>query len=176
MSYVSPKQESTTDGSSRAGKYLTFLLQGESYGIEVLKVREIIRLSTITAVPQMPPYCRGVINLRGKIIPVIDLRLRFHFTEVTDTEHNCIVVTQIQFQSGKTGAMGLVVDGVEEVTTIGAGDVEETPDFGAQIRADFITGIAKVKGKVKSLLDIDKIIGREALANLDNLHPTLATN
>src|SRR5215475_13222456 len=110
-----------------AGKYLTFALHQESYGIEVLKVREIIRLTGITAVPQMPAYVRGVINLRGKIIPVMDLRLRFGFPDAAQTEQTCIVVVQVKFPEGKNVQMGLIVDGVEEVINIAASDIEETP-------------------------------------------------
>src|SRR6266498_1846196 len=112
-----------------AGKYLTFTLQDESYGIHVLKIREIIRLTDITTVPQMPAYVRGVINLRVKIIPVLDLRLRFGFPDTQSTEQTCIIVVQVGLADGKVTQMGLVVDGVEEVVNIAAGDIEETPDF-----------------------------------------------
>ena len=128
----------------------------------MLKVREIIRLTTITVVPQMPAYVRGVINLRGKIIPVMDLRLRFGFAEAASTEHTCIIVVQVKLPDGKAAQMGLVVDGVEEVANIAAADIEETPDFGGQIAADYIVGMAKVKGAVKTLLDIDGVVGAEA--------------
>lgn len=141
-----------------AGKYLTFRLHDESYGIDVLKVREIIRLTNITAVPQMPAYVRGVINLRGKIIPVTDLRVRFGFPEAQNTDLTCIVVVQVKLADGKTTQMGLIVDGVEEVINITAGDIEETPDFGAQIATDYILGMAKIKGFVKALLDIDCVL------------------
>ena len=149
-----------------AGKYLTFTLHQESYGIEVLKVREIIRLITITAVPQMPNYVRGVINLRGKIIPVMDLRLKFGFDQAASTEQTCIIVVQVKLPDGKATQMGLVVDGVEEVTNIVASDIEETPDFGGQIGTDYIVGMAKIKGVVKTLLDIDGVISADALKNL----------
>lgn len=141
-----------------SGKYLTFSLHQESYGIDVLKVREIIRLTSITAVPQMPEYIRGVINLRGKIIPVMDLRLRFAFTDIQDTEQTCIIVAQVKLPDGKVTQMGLVVDGVEEVLNIAGADTEETPDFGSQIATDYILGMAKVKGAVKTLLDIDRVM------------------
>jgi purine-binding chemotaxis protein CheW len=146
-----------------AGKYLTFTLHQESYGIDVLKVREIIRLTDITAVPQMPAYVRGVINLRGKIIPVMDLRLRFDFDGAESTEQTCIVVVLVKLPDGKSAQMGLVVDGVEEVVNIAAADIEETPDFGAQIATDYIVGMAKLKGCVKTLLDIDRVVGAETL-------------
>jgi purine-binding chemotaxis protein CheW len=149
-----------------SGKYLTFNLQGESYGIDVLKVREIIRLTTITAVPQMPPHIRGVINLRGKIIPVMDLRVRFEFGRAASTEQTCIIVVQVKLPDGKSTQMGLVVDGVEEVINIGENDIEETPSFGGQICTDYIIGIAKVKNLVKTLLDIDGIVGADTLKSI----------
>jgi purine-binding chemotaxis protein CheW len=149
-----------------AGKYLTFNLQAESYGIDVLKVREIIRHTTITLVPQMPAYIRGVINLRGKIIPVMDLRVRFEITVDAGDEQACIVVVQVKLADGKAAPMGLVVDGVEEVINIAANDIEETPNFGGQICTNYIIGIAKVKGVVKTLLDIDGIVGADTLKSL----------
>jgi len=149
----------SSDTRKLAGKYLTFTLQHESYGIDVLKVREIIRLTNITTVPQMPAYVRGVINLRGKIIPVIDLRLRFGFSNVANTDQTCIVVVQVKMADGKSLQMGLIVDGVEEVTNIAAADIEETPDFGATIATDYILGMAKIKGAVKALLDINRVLG-----------------
>jgi purine-binding chemotaxis protein CheW len=157
--------------ASLAGKYLTFNLHGESYGIEVLKVREIIRHLIITAVPQMPDYIRGVINLRGKIIPVMDLRVRFGFPNVANTEQTCIVVVQVKLPDGKATPMGLVVDGVEEVVNFYLADIEATPDFGGQIVVDYILGMAKVKGVVKVLLDIDRVIGatdKQALSVFQN--------
>ncbi|MBC8095877.1 MAG: purine-binding chemotaxis protein CheW [Akkermansiaceae bacterium] len=149
-------------GKKLAGKYLTFALQNEFYGIDVLKVREIIRLTQITAVPQMPVYVRGVINLRGKIIPVMDLRLRFGFPDASATEKTCIIVVQVKLPDGKLTQMGLVVDGVEEVVNIAASEIEETPDFGAEISTSYIMGMAKIKGAVKTLLDIDPVIAGDA--------------
>jgi purine-binding chemotaxis protein CheW len=156
------KTGATVAARSLTGKYLTFTLQKESYGIEVLKVREIIRHITITVVPQMPAYIRGVINLRGKIIPVMDLRLRFGFSNVTNTDQTCIVVVQVKLPDGKATAMGMVVDGVEEVINFNATDIEQTPDFGGQIAVDYILGMAKVNGVVKVLLDIDQVVGASA--------------
>lgn len=167
MSNVVSKSAGVTD--ALAGKYLTFTLQGESYGISVLKVREIIRVANITVVPQMPPYIRGVINLRGKIIPVMDLRLRFEFPNVVDNEHTCMVVAQVRLPDGKITPMGLVVDGVEEVINISAAEIEATPDFGGQICMDYIVGIAKVRGAVKALLDIDNVVGADTLKKLSKL-------
>ena len=148
------------------GKYLTFTLHQESYGIDVLKVREIIRHSNITAVPQMPAHIRGVINLRGKIIPVMDLRVRFEFPNTADNQQTCIVVVQVKLPDGKTTAMGLLVDGVEEVINLNAADIEETPDFGGKISTDYIIGMAKVKGTVKTLLNIDRVLGAETVKKI----------
>jgi purine-binding chemotaxis protein CheW len=156
----------TKAATQLSGKYLTFNLQGESYGIDVLKVREIIRLTTITAVPQVPAHIRGVINLRGKIIPVMDLRVRFEFASAGNTDQTCIIVVQVKLPDGKITQMGLVVDGVEEVLNIGENDIEETPSFGGQICTDYIIGIAKVKNLVKTLLDIDGIVGTDTVKSL----------
>ncbi|MGO8763762.1 MAG: chemotaxis protein CheW [Limisphaerales bacterium] len=145
------------------GKHLAFNLQRESYGIDVLKVREIIRLTTITTVPQMPLYVKGVINLRGKIIPVMDLRLRFGFTEVKDTDQTCIIVVQVKLPDGKNVQMGLIVDSVDEVINLTTDDIEETPDFGGAISTEYILGMAKVKGTVKTLLDIDRVMDSDTL-------------
>jgi len=157
------KERTQTGTQKLSGKYLTFTLERESYGIDVLQVREIIRLTDITAVPQMPAYVRGVINLRGKIIPVIDLRVRFGFSDVKNTDLTCIIVVQVKLPDGKATQMGLIVDGVEEVTNIAGADIEETPDFGAKIETDYILGMAKVKGAVKTLLNIDRVITASAL-------------
>jgi purine-binding chemotaxis protein CheW len=150
-----------------AGKYLTFILGLESYGIAVLKVREIIRLVDITAVPQMPAYVKGVVNLRGKVIPIVDLRLKFQLAEASTTERTCIVVVQVLLPSGERSMMGVIVDGVEEVANIAASDIEPTPDFGAALDTDYILGMAKIKGAVKTLLDIDKVL----VADVSNLVP-----
>jgi len=156
----------TPTTSRLTGKYLTFKVQAESYGIDVLKVREIIRHTTITLVPQMPAYIRGVINLRGKIIPVMDLRVRFEFLTAAGAEQTCIIVVQVKLPDGKATQMGLVVDGVEEVINIAENDIENTPSFGGQICTNYILGIAKVKGAVKTLLDIDGVVGADTLKSL----------
>ena len=149
-----------------AGKYLTFILQRESYGIDVLVVREIIRLTPITTVPQMPGYIKGVINLRGKIIPVMDIRVRFGAKDVKDTEQTCIIVVQAQLPDGKKTHMGMIVDGVEEVVNLAPDDIEETPDFGGKISTDYIIGMAKVKGTVKTLLNIDRVLAADELQQI----------
>ncbi|MEY2598852.1 MAG: hypothetical protein RLZZ142_1111 [Verrucomicrobiota bacterium] len=142
-----------------AGKYLTFVLGPQAYGIPVLRVREIIRLCELTAVPNMPEHLRGVLNLRGKIIPVTDLRLKFRLAPAVDSEHTCIVVVEVLQPGGNAHAlMGLIVDAVEEVVHIAGSEVEPTPDFGAAVNPAFILGMAKVKGRVKGLLDIDRVV------------------
>lgn len=155
-----PLTTTTAEKISRSSieKFLTFRLDTESYGIAVLKVREIIRLQTITLVPQMPEYVKGVINLRGKVIPVIDLRVRFELAPQEVTESTCIIVVQVRLHSGEERLIGLVVDAVEEVLNIAASDIEETPNFGSHLSADYIFGMAKIKGGVKTLLDIDIVI------------------
>lgn len=152
----------TPQNAAKAGKYLTFLLGREGYGISVLKVREIIRLCDITPVPQMPGHIRGVINLRGKIIPVVDLRVKFRLASCAETEHTCIVVVQVALACGSKTMMGIVVDAVEEVVQIAAADIEPTPEFGTQLDVSCILGMAKIRGAIKSLLDIDRVIAAEA--------------
>ena len=155
--------------TGRAGKYLTFRLGDESYGISVLKVREIMRHTNITVVPQMPDYIKGVINLRGKIIPVIDLRLKFGMVGGDTTEHSCIVVVQVARTDNTKLTMGIMVDGVEEVANIADGDIEETPDFGVQMDTSYILGMAKIKGVVKALLDIDLVLTVQGFETVSNL-------
>lgn len=144
--------------ANKAAKYLTFVLGHESYGIPVLKVREIIRLCELTAVPEMPAYVKGVLNLRGKIIPVADLRLKFKLGPAADGENTCIIVVEIRLSEERSTAMGLIVDAVEEVVNIFPSDIENTPDFGISMQPEYLLGMAKVKGKVKGLLDIDRAI------------------
>jgi purine-binding chemotaxis protein CheW len=150
----------------REGKYLTFSLAGEEYGIGILKVKEIIGMMPITTVPRTPSFVKGVINLRGKVIPVIDLRLKFGMEEIAYTERTCIIVVETR---GEGGAMliGIVVDSVSEVLNIKGNDIEETPTFGAKLDTDYILGMAKMNGGVKILLDIDKVLSKEEITLLD---------
>lgn len=152
-----------------AGKYLTFALGHESYGIPVLKVREIIKRLPVTGVPQLPAYVQGVINLRGKIIPIVDLRTKFGLTPAEASARNCIVVVQVRTQPRTQIAMGLVVDGVEEVANIAPSEIEEPPDFGAVVDTAYILGMAKIKGAVKALLDIDRVLASPCLAAAGNI-------
>jgi len=150
-------------GAALAGKYLTFCLGDESYGIAVLKIREIIRMLEITPVPQMPEYVRGVVNLRGKIIPVIDLRKRFGIGGSATGERACIVVVQVTLPHSPSTSMGMVVDGVEEVVNIQGEELEAPPRFGTQVHTDYVLGMAKVKSRIKTLLDIDRVISTQEL-------------
>jgi purine-binding chemotaxis protein CheW len=152
----------------RAGKYLTFRLGPEEFGVRVDKVREIMGVQEITSVPQTPDYLKGVINLRGKVIPVVDLRLKFGLEAIEYTQRTCIIVVQVRGEIS-TIQVGLVVDTVSEVLNLAGSDIENTPDFGAQLTTPFILGMAKVKGKVKILLDIDRVVSAQEIAGFGSL-------
>lgn len=154
-------QTASTPASAAAGKYLTVALDKETYGIAVLKVREIIRLQKITPVPGMPGHVRGVINLRGRVIAIVDLRAKFGLVAECG-ERTCIVVVQAK-AGGQAAAMGLVVDSVDEVVNLAAADIEPTPDFGSSVDTGAFVGMAKVKGRVMTLLDLDRVIAAEVL-------------
>jgi purine-binding chemotaxis protein CheW len=145
---VASESSTAAQIDARAGKYLTFQLAQEEFGIRVLKVREIMGLQEITAVPQTPAHVKGVINLRGKV-----------------TQRTCIIVTQVQGESGSI-LIGIVVDGVSEVLNLTAQEIEDTPDFGEAVGGQYLLGMAKVKGKVKILLDIDKVLSTQDLRGL----------
>jgi purine-binding chemotaxis protein CheW len=164
VSCVQTRHSSKTD--SKGGKYLTFALGNEEYGLEILKVREIIGYMDITAVPQMPSYIKGVINLRGQVIPVIDLRAKFLMAIAERTEETCIIVVEIA-QQGKKFNTGIVVDHVSEVLDIAGENIEEPPQFGSDVSADFILGMGKVGESVKILLDIDRVIAYAAIAEIN---------
>jgi len=146
-----------TTSTSRAGKYLTFSLASETYGIPILKVKEIIGMLPITSVPRVPNFVKGVINLRGKVLPVIDLRLKFGLEEIDYTERTCIIVVEIASDSG-TLPTGAIVDAVSEVIAISDDDIEDRPEFGTTLETDFISGMAKKDGHIKILLDIDSVV------------------
>jgi purine-binding chemotaxis protein CheW len=156
------------DINNRAGKYLIFSLGVEEFGTEVLKVREIMGLQDITAIPQVPTYVKGVINLRGKVIPVIDLRLKFGMEPQEYSARTCIVVMRTRQAEGDL-MIGMIVDGVVEVLNLVASDIEDTPDFGPGVVTPYLTGMAKVKGKVKILLDIDEVLSTTELQGLSSL-------
>ncbi len=153
-----------TQSGDRHVKYLTFVVGKESFGVPVMKVREIVRVLNITPVPNSPTYVKGVVNLRGKIIPILDLRIKLEMGEGVIDKRSCIVVVQLELEGGETGLMGLIVDGMEEVVTLDLKEVEKAPDFGTRLSTDYITGVCKVKGKVKTLLDIDRTVGMDVLS------------
>jgi purine-binding chemotaxis protein CheW len=157
-------------GDARASdsKYLTFRLAAEEFGVAILKVREIIGLMDITAVPRAPQHVRGVINLRGKIIPVIDLRRKLGLPEAAASRENCVVTSMIE-NDGQGILVGLLVDAVSEVLTVDPADIDPVPALN-DVKLPFVTGLAKGQGKVRILLDIDKVVGEETLESVLSLH------
>ena len=152
--------------ADKEGKYLTFTLANEEYGIGILKIKEIIGMMAITTVPQTPEFVKGVINLRGKVIPVVDLRLRFGMGEIDYTERTCIIVVEIESQTGLV-LIGIVVDSVSEVLNIKGEEIEDAPSFGAKLNTEWIRGIAKTEGGVKILLDIDRVLRSEDISSFE---------
>ena len=145
----------------RAGKYLTFFLASEEYGVEILKVQEIIGRMPITPVPLTSKYIRGVINLRGKIHPIMDLKVKFGMDQTQITDETGIIVIKTANMM-----MGILVDKVSEVVTIASGDIEDTPSFGSDVNTEYLLGIGKAGGKIRMLLDIDKVINASDIINL----------
>jgi len=152
--------------ANREGKYLTFTLADEEYGIGILKIKEIIGMMPVTTVPQTPDFVKGVINLRDKVIPVIDLRLRFGIKSINYTDRTCIIVVEIQ-GTIQTVQIGIVVDSVSEVLNVKGEEIEDTPTFGAKLNTDYILGMAKMEGGVKILLDIDRVLKAEEVELLE---------
>jgi purine-binding chemotaxis protein CheW len=152
--------------STRGGKYLTFALGSEEYGLQILKVREIIGYMDVTAVPRTPNHIRGVINLRGQVIPVVDLRAKFEMDPADRTQATCIIVVEIT-AGGRKLSTGIVVDRVSEVINVGAEAVEDVPEFGAAVQTDFILGMAKIGKNIKILLDIDKVLNNQDLKQFE---------
>ena len=140
----------------------------EEYGVVILKVKEIIGMMTVTMVPQTPAYVKGIINLRGKVIPVVDLRLKFGMEEADYTDRTCIIVVEIKTNRANV-LTGIVVDAVSEVLNIKASDIEDTPAFGSAVNTDYILGMAKAENGVKILLDIDKVIGAQEIADASKI-------
>jgi purine-binding chemotaxis protein CheW len=153
---------------ARAGKYLTFHLGSEEFGIRVLQVREIMGLQDITAVPQTPPHVKGVINLRGKVIPVLCLRTKFGLEAIAYTARTCIIVVQVRGEAGPLH-VGIVVDAVSEVLNVTTAEIEDTPDFGGGLPTPYLLGMAKIKDKVKILLDIDEVVTPHEMCTLESL-------
>ena len=152
---------------NKGGKYLTFALGKEEYGLEILKVREIFGYMEITAIPRTPSYVRGVINLRGQVMAVVDLRAKFGMESVERTEQTCIIVVEIR-RGGRKVCTGMIVDHVSEVLEVPADKIEDPPSFGTSVDSDFILGLGKIGDSVKILLDIDKVLDGEEIAALIN--------
>jgi purine-binding chemotaxis protein CheW len=151
-----------------AGKYLTFLLANEEYGLEIMKVQEIIGMMPVTKVPRVPDYVRGVINLRGRIIPTVELRAKFSLPTVEDTDRTCIIVVELESEKGKIN-MGIIVDEVAEVMDFDANEIDSAPEFGTALNTSFILGVGVVKGSVKILLDIDKVLTSEEVEAMEGI-------
>ena len=154
-----------------SGKYLTFRLGEEDYGLEILKVQEIIGMQEITKIPRTPDFVKGVINLRGKVIPVLDLRLKFGMAEADVSRKTCIIVVQVQQVEAKV-IMGIVVDEVSEVLDISDREIEPPPAFGTRVDTDFILGMAKTENAVKILLDLDRVLTRQEIADISSNQPS----
>ncbi len=165
---VFSSNEGAGASSAAGGKVLTFTLADEDYGVSIHKVREIIGMMPITRVPRTEDFVRGVINLRGRVIPVIDLRLRFGMPEVKQSEKTCIIIVEVVSKNAVVQT-GIVVDTVSEVLNIAAEDVEASPDLGAGGRTRYIQGMAKLEGRVKILIDIDMALGDHGLARLERM-------
>lgn len=152
-----------------AGKYLTFYLADEEYAVEILKVQEIIQMQNVTKVPRVPPFVRGIINLRGKVIPILELRIKFGMDSVEDTDKTAIVV--IKISNGESDVTtGIIIDDVKEVKDLEAGNIEAAPSFGTDIDTDFIMGICKAETNVSILLDIDKILTDKEVSSLTKMN------
>ncbi len=165
-SFAQEKAEQVAvDGGGQAGKYLTFKLGHETYGLQILKVQEIIGMMSVTHVPRTPAYVRGVINLRGRVIPVVILRRKFGMSDSEDTERTCIIVVQIAW-AGQSVTMGIIVDEVSEVVDIAAGQIEAAPNMGASVDTAFILGMGKIGDNVVILLDVDKVLSSEDLTQV----------
>lgn len=159
----SSAKDMETRAAAHEGKYLTFQLGAEVYGLQILKVQEIMGMMNVTHVPKTPAFVRGVVNLRGKVIPVVDLRLKFGMEGHEDTERTCVIVVQVA-RNGQQIIMGLIVDEVSEVVDIAGSHIEPPPSFGATVDTDFILGLGKVGQKVVMLLDVDRVLSGEETA------------
>lgn len=149
-----------------AGKYLTFGLAGEHYGLEILRVQEIVGMLPVTRVPRLPSYVAGVVNLRGRVVPVVDLRMAFGLDAAEHTERTCIIVVRVERANGTAAVMGVLVDDVSDVVALPAEQIEETPEFGTSLDTSFITGVGRAADRVILLLDIDRVLTSTELEHL----------
>ena len=166
-------ETSERTASIHGGKYLTFALGKEEYGLEILTVREIMGMMDITAIPRVPSYVRGVVNLRGQVIAVVDLRAKFAMEAVKQTDQTCIIMVEIKHGTRKLST-GIIVDRVSEVLDIAGSNIEEAPEFGATMDTDFILGMGKVGDKVKILLDISKVLDSAEIVRIAEHAPSVA--
>jgi purine-binding chemotaxis protein CheW len=150
-------------GITETVQYLTFKLSDEIFALDVAKVREILEITNITKVPQTPDFMRGVINLRGSVVPVIDMRLKFGMSETEQTVNTCIIVVEVNMD-GDTTVLGALADSVQEVVEMGPESIEEAPHIGTKLNADFIRGMGKVDSRFVMILDIDKVFSSDELA------------
>lgn len=171
---LSPRGEyrsTTVDEMNDQQQYLTFSLGEEMFAIGILTIREIIEYGQIAEVPMVPSFIRGVINLRGAVVPVIDLAVRFGRPPAAITKRTCIVIIEVaNVAAGAAQQMGIVVDAVSEVLEIAAADIEPPPEFGSRIRTDFISGMGKVSGRFVVMLDVDKILSLNEVAVLSTMN------
>jgi purine-binding chemotaxis protein CheW len=154
--------------ATEPAQYLTFMLAGDVFAIGILAIKEIIEYQGLTEVPLMPPSVRGVINLRGAVVPVVDLLARFHRPPSPITKRSCIVIVEVR-SDDQPRTVGVMVDAVNEVLDIAAAEIEPPPSFGARIRSDFILGMGKVKGRFVILLNADKTIALDGIDELDDV-------
>jgi purine-binding chemotaxis protein CheW len=152
-------------------QYLTFLLAGEEYAISILKVKEIIEYDTVTVVPKTPRWIRGVINLRGSVVPVVDLAVKFGLEERPVTRTSCIVILEGQLENQNT-TMGIVADAVSQVMDLASEDIREVPEFGTRVQVNYLLGMAQLGKKFALLLDVDKVLSTDELLNLDQVSTT----
>ncbi len=155
-------------------QYLTFLLAGEEYAISILKVKEIIEYDTVTVVPKTPKWIRGVINLRGSVVPVVDLAVKFGLEERPVTKTSCIVIVDGQLENQNT-TMGIVADAVSQVMDLAAEDIREVPEFGTRVQVNYLLGMAQLGKKFALLLDVDKVLSTDELLNLEEVAATAGT-
>lgn len=168
LSISAPNEGHTSAVAAQAKQYLTFMLGSETFAIDILGVKEIIEYGSLTTVPMMPAFIRGVINLRGAVVPVVDLAARFGGKASSITRRTCIVIVETGAE-GTTPEVGLTVDAVNEVLEISAAEVEPPPRFGARLRAEFISGMGKVRDNFVILLDVARILSEDELASLGQL-------
>lgn len=170
MNTMVPAERATTDGSGddEQNQYLTFVLCGDMFAIDILRIKEIIEYGTLTAVPMMPEFIRGVINLRGAVVPVVDLASRFGRTPTETTRKTCIVIIEVQTAGGEQD-VGVIVDAVSEVLDIPPEEVEPPPTLGSKIRTEFIAGMGKVNGHFVIILDVDRVLSMDEMVLISHV-------